>query len=189
MRFTPRPGDPAPRRIRRIGRLVAILAGAVMFIAMLWVFTGIPTPVAAAMDDALWAPCPAQYLAARTAVYHQQQGLGRRSGQTAPQPLDHPRIEPTALQRHQGAAGSGQAGQQIHRRGGQLGVEVPGQGGEGSHQLGPGPHRQTTGHPFQGGEPQWGGDRSLQPAQQHGPGSRLALVAQQWQQRCRHGLR
>jgi hypothetical protein len=68
MQFTPRPGDPAPRRIRRIGRLVAILAVAVMFIAMLWVFTGIPTPMAAAMDNALWAPCPAQYLAARTAV-------------------------------------------------------------------------------------------------------------------------
>jgi hypothetical protein len=68
MQFTPRPGDPAPRRIRRIGRLVAILAVAVMFIAMLWVFTGIPTPVATAMNDALWAPCPAQYLAARSAI-------------------------------------------------------------------------------------------------------------------------
>jgi hypothetical protein len=46
MQFTPRPGDPAPRRIRRIGRLVAILGVAVIFIALLWVFTGIPSPVA-----------------------------------------------------------------------------------------------------------------------------------------------
>ncbi|WP_396218902.1 hypothetical protein [Gemmatimonas sp.] len=68
MQFTPRPGDPAPRRIRRIGRLVAILGVAVIFIALLWVFTGIPSPVATAMDDAMWAPCPAQYQAARTAV-------------------------------------------------------------------------------------------------------------------------
>ena len=68
MHFAPRPGDPAPRRIRRIGRLVALLAVAVMFIAMLWVFTGLPSPVATAMDDALWAPCPAQYLAARSAI-------------------------------------------------------------------------------------------------------------------------
>ena len=68
MHFAPRPGDPAPRRIRRIGRLVAVLAVAVTFIAMLWVFTGLPSPVATAMDDALWAPCPAQYLAARSAI-------------------------------------------------------------------------------------------------------------------------
>ena len=68
MQFTPRPGDPAPRRIRRIGRLVAVLAVAVMFIAMLWVFTGIPTPVATAMNDALWSPGPAQDLAARSAI-------------------------------------------------------------------------------------------------------------------------
>ena len=68
MHFAPRPGDPAPRRIRRIGRLVALLAVAVMFIAMLWVFTGSPTPVATAMNDALWAPCPTQYLAARSAI-------------------------------------------------------------------------------------------------------------------------
>lgn len=68
MHFASRPGDPAPRRIRRIGRLVALLAVAVMFIAMLWVFTGLPSPVATAMDDALWAPCPAQYLAAHSAV-------------------------------------------------------------------------------------------------------------------------
>lgn len=68
MQFAPRPGDPAPRRIRRIGRLIAVLALAVACIAILWVFTGIPTPVATAMDDALWAPCPAQYSAARRAI-------------------------------------------------------------------------------------------------------------------------
>ncbi len=68
MQFEPRPGDTAPRRIRRIGRLFAIVSLAIGFIVMLWVFTGIPTPVATAMDDALWAPCPAQYQAARTAV-------------------------------------------------------------------------------------------------------------------------
>ncbi len=65
MHFAPRPNDPAPRRIRQLARLGAIFALAVMFIAMLWVFTGIPSPVATAMDDALWAPCPAQYAAAR----------------------------------------------------------------------------------------------------------------------------
>ncbi|WP_373058012.1 hypothetical protein [Gemmatimonas sp.] len=68
MQFEPRPGDPAPRRIRRIGRLFAILALAIGFIGFLWVFTGIPTSVATAMDDALWAPCPAQYVAARNAI-------------------------------------------------------------------------------------------------------------------------
>jgi hypothetical protein len=68
MHFEPRPGDPAPPRIRRIGRVVAVLSLAILFIAVLWVFTGIPAPVATAMDDALWAPCPAQYQAARTAV-------------------------------------------------------------------------------------------------------------------------
>ncbi len=68
MQFEPRPGDPAPRRIRRIGRLIAILALAIGFIGLLWVFTGIPSPVATAMDDALWKPCPAQYLDARTAI-------------------------------------------------------------------------------------------------------------------------
>lgn len=68
MHFEPRPGDPSPRRIRRIGRLVAVFALAVVFIAMLWVFTGIPTPVATAMNDAMWAPCPAQYQAARSAI-------------------------------------------------------------------------------------------------------------------------
>ena len=68
MQFAPRPGDPAPRRIRRIGRLNAVLALAVACIAILWVFTGIPTPVATAMNDALWAPCPAQYAAARRAI-------------------------------------------------------------------------------------------------------------------------
>jgi len=68
MQFAPRPGDPAPRRIRQLGRLVAILALAIGFIAFLWVFTGIPSPVATAMDDALWKPCPAQYLAARSAI-------------------------------------------------------------------------------------------------------------------------
>lgn len=67
MQFEPRPGDKAPRRIRRVGRLVAVFALATAFIAMLWVFTGIPTPVATAMDDAMWAPCPAQYVNARTA--------------------------------------------------------------------------------------------------------------------------
>ena len=67
MYFAPRPNDPAPRRIRNLGRLGAIFAVAVMFITLLWVFTGIPTPVATAMNDALWAPCPDQYRAARTA--------------------------------------------------------------------------------------------------------------------------
>jgi hypothetical protein len=67
MHFAPRPNDPSPRRIRRLGRLGAIVAVAVIFITMLWVFTGIPTPVATAMNDALWAPCPAQYAAAHTA--------------------------------------------------------------------------------------------------------------------------
>ncbi len=66
MQFEPRAGDPAPRRIRRVGRLVAVFALATAFIAMLWVFTGIPTPVATAMEDALWAPCPAQYVNATT---------------------------------------------------------------------------------------------------------------------------
>ena len=67
MHFEPRPNDPAPRRIRQLARLGAIFAVAVMFIAGLWVFTGIPAPVATAMNDALWAPCPTQYEAARTA--------------------------------------------------------------------------------------------------------------------------
>lgn len=67
MQFEPRPGDQTPRRIRRVGRLVAVLALAIGFIALLWVFTGIPAPVATAMEDALWAPCPAQYVNARTA--------------------------------------------------------------------------------------------------------------------------
>lgn len=66
MHFEPRPNDPAPRRIRQVARLGAILAVAIMFIAMLWVFTGIPAPVATAMNDALWAPCPSQYDSART---------------------------------------------------------------------------------------------------------------------------
>jgi hypothetical protein len=67
MHFEPRPNDPAPRRIRQVARVGAILAVAIMIITMLWVFTGIPAPVATAMNDALWAPCPTQYDAARTA--------------------------------------------------------------------------------------------------------------------------
>ena len=108
--------------------------------------------------------------------------MDRRSSQAAPQPLGHLGIEPATAEGHQGAAGSWQAGQQIHRRGSQLGIEVAGQGAEASHQLGPGPDRQTTGYPFESGAPHRGGDWGLQPAQQHGPSRNLALVTQQGQQ-------
>ena len=121
-------------------------------------------------------------LAAGAAVHHQQQGLGGGGREAATKALRHLGIQLAKAQGHQGAAGSGQAGQQIHRRGRQLGVEVVGQGAETSHQLGPRPHRQATGNTFKSGAPQWGDDRGLHPAQQHGPSRNLALVTQQGQQ-------
>lgn len=115
-------------------------------------------------------------------MHHQQQGLDRRSREAAAETLGHLGIELAVPQGHKGAAGSGQASQQIHRRGSQLGIDVAGQGAEASHQLVPGPHRQTTGYPFESGAPQWGGDWGPHPAQEHGPGRNLALVTQQGQE-------
>jgi len=47
-------------------RLVIGAAVLLAFVSVLWVFTGLPSPVATAMDDALYAPCPSRYASARS---------------------------------------------------------------------------------------------------------------------------
>lgn len=47
-------------------RLVIGASVALAFVSILWVFTGLPSPVATAMDDALYAPCPSRYAAAHS---------------------------------------------------------------------------------------------------------------------------
>lgn len=56
-----------PHRLRLLRRVVTIAAVLIALVTLAWVFTGLPAPVASAMGDALYAPCPAQYAAATNA--------------------------------------------------------------------------------------------------------------------------
>ncbi len=62
----PEPPEP-PRRLRLLRRTVTLLAVVIALVTLGWVFTGLPAPVASAMGDALYAPCPAQYATAADA--------------------------------------------------------------------------------------------------------------------------
>ncbi len=57
----------APRHIRVIGRITTVVALVVVIAMVSWFFTGMPRSVESAINDALWAPCPPRYAAARTA--------------------------------------------------------------------------------------------------------------------------
>ncbi|AMW03881.1 hypothetical protein [Gemmatimonas phototrophica] len=48
-------------------RLVFSLFLAITAVTVWWLVRGVPQPVTTAMDDALFAPCPSRYAAARTA--------------------------------------------------------------------------------------------------------------------------
>lgn len=47
-------------------RVVLLLFVGIVAVTVWWLFFGVPKPVTTAMDDAMWAPCPAQYARART---------------------------------------------------------------------------------------------------------------------------
>ena len=126
-------------------------------------------------------------LPARAAMHHQQQAPGGDGREAATKALRHLGIQLAKAQGHQGPAGAGQAGQQIHRWGSQLGIQIGGEGAEHNPQLGPGPHRQAPSHPLQRCAPQVLSNRRLQPGLQHRPGLTLALVTQQGKQGRRHG--
>jgi len=56
-----------PRHIRVIHRTTTIVVMVIVVSMVTWFFTGMPTSVEAAITDALWAPCPPRYAAAKTA--------------------------------------------------------------------------------------------------------------------------
>ncbi len=56
-----------PRHIRIIHRTTTVVVLSVVACMVMWLFTGMPASVAGAITDALWAPCPPRFAAARTA--------------------------------------------------------------------------------------------------------------------------
>lgn len=57
----------SPLHIRLVGRITTIVLLIVVATMVTWFVTGMPKSVETAMSDALWAPCPLRYAAARSA--------------------------------------------------------------------------------------------------------------------------
>jgi hypothetical protein len=56
----------APRHIRIISRVTTVVVLVIVIAMVTWLFTGMPSSVETALAEALWAPCPPRYAAART---------------------------------------------------------------------------------------------------------------------------
>ena len=57
----------SPLHIRLLGRITTIVLLVIAATMVTWFVTGMPRSVETAMSDALWAPCPLRYAAARSA--------------------------------------------------------------------------------------------------------------------------